>query len=34
MHAHDRYPHFLPYGDSKAYRAKIDEVRTDFTDVK
>jgi hypothetical protein len=33
-HPHDRYPHFLPYGDSAAYRAKIEEVRTDFKDVK
>jgi hypothetical protein len=34
QHAHDRYAHFLPYGDAAAYRAKIDEVRCDFKDVK
>jgi len=33
-HPQDRYSHFLPYGDSAAYRAKIEEVRTDFKDVK
>ena len=33
LHPHDRYSHFLPYGDSAAYRAKIDDVRTDFKDV-
>jgi len=32
-HPHDRYSHFLPYGDAAAYRAKIEEVRTDFADV-
>ena len=31
---HDRYGHFLPYGDAKAYRAEIDKVRCDFKDVK
>jgi hypothetical protein len=30
---HFRYSHFLPYGDAAAYRAKIDEVRQDFTDL-
>jgi len=34
QHAHDRYSHFLPYGDAKAYRNKIEEVRCDFGDVK
>jgi len=34
QHAHDRYSHFLPYGDAKAYRERIDEVRCDFKDVK
>ncbi|HEY0704738.1 MAG TPA: hypothetical protein VGD60_18335 [Candidatus Acidoferrales bacterium] len=33
MHPHDRYAHFLPYGDAVAYRAKLEEVRTDFKDV-
>jgi hypothetical protein len=32
-HPHDRYSYFLPYGDAAAYRAKIEEVRTDFADV-
>jgi hypothetical protein len=31
---HSRYPHFLPYGDASAYRARIDEVRQDFKDLK
>ena len=31
---HDRYSHFLPYGDAAAYRKKIEEVRCDFHDVK
>jgi hypothetical protein len=34
QHAHDRYAHFLPYGDASAYREKIDEVRCDFKDLK
>jgi hypothetical protein len=34
QHPHDRYGHFLPYGDAKAYRAHIEEVRTDFQDVQ
>jgi hypothetical protein len=33
-HPHDRYAHFLSYGDAKAYRARIEEVRTDFQDVQ
>jgi hypothetical protein len=33
-HPHDRYSHFLSYGDAAAYRAKIEEVRTDFKDIK
>jgi len=33
FHPHDRYSHFLPYGDSKAYRQKIEEVRNDFKDI-
>jgi hypothetical protein len=32
--AHDRYSHFLPYGDAPAYREQIDKVRDDFQDVK
>jgi hypothetical protein len=31
QHAHDRYSHFLPYGDAAAYRERIDKVRNDFT---
>jgi hypothetical protein len=34
QHPHDRYGHFLPYGDAKVYRAHIEEVRTDFQDVQ
>jgi hypothetical protein len=34
QHAHDRYSHFLPYGDASAYRERIDEVRDDFKDLK
>jgi hypothetical protein len=34
QHPHDRYQHFLPYGDANAYRAHIEEVRTDFQDVQ
>lgn len=30
QHAHDRYSHFLPYGDAKAYRERIEKVRNDF----
>ena len=33
-HAHDRYSHFLPYGDASAYRERIDKVRDDFKDLK
>jgi hypothetical protein len=32
-HAHDRYSHFLPYGDAKAYRERNDTVRDDFSDL-
>jgi hypothetical protein len=34
QHAHDRYSHFLPYGDASAYRERIDKVRDDFRDLK
>jgi hypothetical protein len=34
MHPHDRYSHFIAYGDATAYRAKIEEVRTDFNDIR
>ena len=34
QNAHDRYSHFLPYGDAHAYREEIDQVRCDFKDVK
>jgi hypothetical protein len=32
--AHDRYSHFLPYGDASAYRNRVDKVRDDFKDLK
>jgi hypothetical protein len=32
QHAHDRYAHFLPYGDAVAYRERLETVRNDFTD--
>jgi hypothetical protein len=31
---HDRYSHFLPYGDASAYRERVDKVRCDFKDLK
>jgi hypothetical protein len=31
---HDRYAHFLPYGDARAYRDKIEAARNDFKDLK
>jgi hypothetical protein len=34
QHAHDRYSHFLTYGDASAYRKRIEEVRCDFKDLK
>jgi len=34
QHAHDRYSHFLPYGDATAYRESVDKVRDDFKDLK
>ena len=34
QNAHDRYSHFLPYGDAPAYREEIDKVRCDFKDLK
>jgi len=34
QNAHDRYAHFLPYGDATAYREQIDKVRNDFKDLK
>ncbi|HUJ80871.1 MAG TPA: hypothetical protein VLW83_03255 [Candidatus Acidoferrales bacterium] len=34
QHAHDRYSHFLPYGNATAYRERIDKVRDDFKDLK
>ena len=34
QNTHDRYAHFLPYGDAAAYREGIDNVRCDFNDVK
>jgi hypothetical protein len=34
QNTHDRYAHFLPYGDAAAYREAIDEVRCDFKDLK
>lgn len=32
--AHDRYSHFLAYGDAHAYRDKGEKVRNDFKDLK
>jgi hypothetical protein len=32
--AHDRYSHFLPYGDAQAYREGVEKVRNDFKDAK
>jgi hypothetical protein len=34
QNAHDRYAHFLPYGDAHAYRQEIDKIRDDFDDSK
>lgn len=34
QNAHDRYSHFLPYGDAHAYREEIEKVRCDFKDLK
>jgi hypothetical protein len=34
QNAHDRYAHFLPYGDAPAYRQQIDKIRDDFDDLK
>jgi len=34
QHAHDRYSHFLPYGDARAYRDRVESVRNDFKDLK
>lgn len=34
QNTHDRYSHFLPYGDAHAYRDEIEKVRCDFKDLK
>ena len=34
QNTHDRYSHFLPYGDAAAYREQLDKVRDDFKDLK
>jgi hypothetical protein len=34
QNAHNRYSHFLPYGDALAYRDNIDKLRDDFKDLK
>jgi len=34
QNAHDRYSHFIPYGDATSYREGIDKVRNDFKDLK
>jgi hypothetical protein len=34
QNTHDRYSHFLPYGDASAYREQLDKVRDDFKDLK
>jgi hypothetical protein len=31
---HDRYSHFMAYGNAKAYRDNIERVRTDFKDIE
>lgn len=31
---HDRYAHFLPYGDAHAYRDEIETARNDFKDLR
>lgn len=31
---HSRYSHFLPYGDGRAYREHIEDLRRDFKDLK
>lgn len=33
QHTHDRYSHFLPYGDASAYRERIEKVRCNFKDL-
>jgi hypothetical protein len=30
---HDRYAHFVPYGDAAAYRKELEKVRCDFKDL-
>jgi hypothetical protein len=34
QNTHDRYAHFLPYGDASAYREEIGNLRNDFKDLK
>jgi hypothetical protein len=34
QNTHDRYAHFLPYGDASTYREQIEKVRCDFKDLK
>jgi hypothetical protein len=34
QNTHDRYAHFLPYGDAHAYREGLDKLRCDFKDAK
>ena len=34
QHTHDRYSHFLPYGDAAAYRERVEKLRCDFKDIK
>jgi len=31
---HSRYRHFLDYGDAEQYRARVEEVRRAFDDLK
>lgn len=31
---HSRYPRFLPFGDARAYRTVLDDVRGDFADIR
>jgi hypothetical protein len=34
QNTHDRYSHFLPYGDASSYRENLDKIRCDFQDLK
>ena len=34
LRPHDRYSHFIPYGNALAYREKVEVVRNDFIDIQ